>query len=868
MQYLFILLLITQAGFNAFAQKKLVSMPYHTSTKNASINQHLQEISKSSGIVLEYSSANFDAGKMVRLTGEEKTIAEVLQTILHGQKIKLLEHNNKIILIPSAEIFSLPGFNKEQYNFYGYIKEYASKEPLAGATIFEHATQRGVASNNQGYFNLAFTTGQHLVEISYGGFKPVSLLLNIQGNIRKDISLVMINDTLSTVVVATDAAVKDGSVTVLHKKNYSNGLMNEDDPLQFLYLSPGLQNAAYSFSGFQVRGGGTDENLFLLDGNPVYNPTHLLGAISILNPTVLKSMRFYKSDFPARLGGSLSSVLDILTKQGNMNSWQGEINASPLAAALTLEGPLAKNKIALMVSGRKSIPFPFYDSLQNGIKSSFYDAHIKLSAIISPASKLFINFYTGEDQLRQTGKYTGNLHQWGNHTGSLQWNLLLGKKSFIHTSLNFSEYHNLASSQYLFYEKEEEEEIDDEVEEDLSLGTKFISSYASFKNYNAKTGAEIFVSKKIKINAGLKLEQNKTKPFEGKITNTEEEDEQGFLAFRPLQFEAMYSYAEAEIKIGRKFFVKPGLRASAYRMEDYNSWNLQPRFYMAYRIGPLFKLFASYSRMNQYLHLVINPYAGANRDMWVPSTKKLQPEWSEIYNIGFVFKQKNNWNISLDAYYKRLMNVTNYANGKSTFIHSDNWEQNIELGKGRSYGAEILINKTGKKLSFQGSYALAWSWRQFTSINNGNEFPYKYDHRHTANIGMRYSLTTRFDLSALWSFASGNVYTQGGIVFTDTLQAAPTGEELIEAYQFTYQYTQNNQYRANYFQRYDASLTFHSLKNKKAYASFKAGVYSINGSDNQYSYNLKGSLASKSIKLKTGTSEFKLIPYLSFTLKF
>ena len=105
-------------------------------------------------------------------------------------------------------------------------------------------------------------------------------------------------------------------------------------------------------------------------------------------------------------------------------------------------------------------------------------------------------------------------------------------------------------------------------------------------------------------------------------------------------------------------------------------------------------------------------------------------------------------------------------------------------------------------------------------------------------------------------------------MFTDTLQAAPTGEELIEAYQFTYQYTQNNQYRANYFQRYDASLTFHSLKNKKAYASFKAGVYSINGSDNQYSYNLKGSLASKSIKLKTGTSEFKLITYLSFTLKF
>lgn len=222
----------------------------------------------------------------------------------------------------------------------------------------------------------------------------------------------------------------------------------------------------------------------------------------------------------------------------------------------------------------------------------------------------------------------------------------------------------------------------------------------------------------------------------------------------------------------------------------------------------------------------------------------------------------------MDGYYKRLINVTNYANGKSIFINNTNWEQNIEAGKGRSYGAEIMIKKTGDKFSLQGSYALSWSRRQFASINNGMEFPYKYDHRHAANVGVLYSISKRIDVSGLWSFASGNVYAQDGIVFTDTLQTAPTGDELIDAYQFIYHYSENNQYRAKYYQRYDASVTYHSLKGKKLFSSLKMGVYNINGADNQYVYNLRGSVSSKTIRLRTGTSVFDILPYVSYTLKF
>ncbi len=865
-----LLFFITALCGNADAQKKILRKPFHPQKNKATIAAFLQEINSRSGIVLEYSSGSFDADKIVALQGNENSIGSVLQAVLDGQHVKLIEHNGKIILVPSPEAFSLTVYLPARYSFYGYVKEFATKEPLVSATIYEPATQRGTLSNNEGYFNIFLSEGKHTVEISYGGLQSVTLQIDIHGNMKRDISLVMKGDTLSTVIVQSDAAMKEGAIKVSREHNFSNGLMNEDDPLQYLYLSPGLQNASYSFSGFQVRGGGTDENLFLLDGNPVYNPTHLLGAISILNPTVLKSMRFYSSDFPARLGGSLSSVLDVQTKQGNMSNWQGEINAGMLAGSLTLEGPLVKDKVAIMVSGRKHIPMPFLQSLQDGVSSDFYDAHFRLSAILSPRNKLAANFYRGEDQLKHSGKYVGNLNKWGNTIGSLSWNSILGRRSFINTSVNFSHYQNLEVFKYTLFELDSEAEADDEdepeAEEDPNLEEKFIGTFSSLRNYNVQSQAEIYASGKLKFNAGFKLAQTTIKPFDSKITDIVEDAEDNFVTFTPLVFEELAGYAEAEIKAGRKFFLKPGLRVSGYQLEGYHTVVFQPRFFVSYSVHPHHKLYASFSRMNQFLHLVTNPYAGANRDLWVPSTRILKPEASEIYNFGYAYQLQRKWRVSVDGYYKQLMNVTNYAQGKSSFINSSDWEQNIELGKGRSYGAEVMIRNSAVKFSWQAAYALSWSWRQFASINGGKEFPYKYDHRHAANAGFTWSVSPRWDISGLWSFATGNVYSLGGLVFADTLATAP--DDPINDYQFTYQYKESDQYRAKAYQRFDAALTWHSLKGKKFYSSLKAGVYNINGSDEQYSYNLRGAMSSKSIRIRTGESVFDLIPYVSFMVKF
>lgn len=224
----------------------------------------------------------------------------------------------------------------------------------------------------------------------------------------------------------------------------------------------------------------------------------------------------------------------------------------------------------------------------------------------------------------------------------------------------------------------------------------------------------------------------------------------------------------------------------------------------------------------------------------------------------------------LDGYYKNLVNVTNYVEGKSSFINDKNWEQNIETGKGRSYGAECMLQKKENKLSWQLAYSLSWSWRHFESINDGKEFPYKYDRRHTLNFGSTVIITPHMDASALWTFATGDVYTLPSQIYPDfdNAQQVSSPDDPLNNYRFTYHYSTINQHRTKPYQRYDASLNYHSKKDKEIYSLLTAGIYNITGSADQYTYTLRGSLGSKSIIIKTGNSVFKMMPYLSYTLKF
>ena len=847
---------------DCIAQKKeALSRPYHSSLTKASVKAYLDELHSNTGLIIEYSSNNLLLDNMIETDGTETTVGQLLQKVLKDQKVRLVEKNNKLLLAPASSPINTDDL-VNSYIVFGFIKEGEGKEPMIDATISEAGKQKMILTNAHGYYSMSMPEGKHHLLITYTGYAPKMVEVTLHSNARVDIEMSP-SPALQEVVITNDNPLrKNGADKIPGDLNDAyNYFLGENDPVRSVYLFPGVLNIPENFSSMLVRGGGPDENLFLLDGTQVYNPSHMLGALSIVNQTALKNLRVFKSDFPAKFSGSLSSVIDVYTKDGDMQQWHGEANAGILSGSVTMEGPIIKNKTAVMASFRHTWPAPLWGAFQDNLKPDFYDINLKLTHLLDKNNKLMLNVYKGQDKFNQTSTHSDNLHQWGNQLGSLSWNHLIGARSFINTYVNYSQYHNLGGYSYTLTGGEHEDTI---------IQSRAIEVQSSIEQWNAGIQSEIFLSSKSRLNAGVKFNQTMVKPIETKITQHIEDDEGGFTSFQALSFNEYSGYAEWEYKPFNRFILKPGVHMSYYQFGDYTNFSLQPRLYTAFQFDNRNQVYASYYKVTQYLHLVTNPYVGLNADLWLPSTSKLLPEQSESFSLGYAFNNKGKFSFSVAGYYKLLQHITNYANGSSYFINEKNWEQNIESGKGWSYGMESMLQWTTRKFSLHMAYTLSWSWRQFQDINNGEKFPYRYDRRHIFNIAMAYHVNNHIDVSGLYSFSTGDAVSLPDYIYPDydAAQQISNPDDVLKNYRFIYQFNGANQYRTVNYQRLDAAVSYHSSLQKKFQYLIAAGVYNINGSPDQYTYDLLGSVSTKTVVAETRYTYYNIVPYISLTLKF
>jgi len=862
--YPFLLLVICLSGLKLTAQKKsILYHPFHSNLQKGTITEFLEEINARSGVQVEYASGSFRPDRIVAPGSDLVTLGALLQEILSGEKVKVLEKNDKLILTPAAAPLAddalLP-----LYSFFGIVSEEGSREPLNDAAIWEPSTRKGSLTNKHGYFSLLLPEGRHVLEITYAGYKSKIIEIDLHWDQRSDIPLSHREDIPEVIVSAGNGVKKSAGDRILPGEyDTYNNFLGENDALRSLFLLPGVMNVTDAASGLLVRGGEQDGNLFLLDGNPVFNPTHMLGALSIVNRTSMKSMQLFKSDFPSRFGGRLSAVIDVYTKDGNMQKWGGEANLNFLAGSFTVEGPLKKDKTALMVSFRHSMFNSLLNLFQKDFNNNFYDVHVKLTHLLNRNNKLMMNFYSGDDglKLQVNDNNLNNRQQWGNRVASVGWNHLLSTNAFITTSVNTSNYYNLAGFVYTIY--------DDSTGQPVSK--RSFNTYSSIAHYTAKTQVDVRVTNTLKFNFGGEFAYTRIKPFESKIDSTFSIDPGAFQSFTPLPFREYTLFTESEITIGKHFLLRPGIHFSAYRFRDFHYTSYQPRFFAAYKINTTGQVYLSYARMTQYLHLLTNPSLGINSDTWVPSTAALSPEESRTVDLGYSFKGKKGVSFTAGSYWKRMDNVTNYAEGKSFFINTDSsWEQNVETGKGWSYGLEIMAEKTGQKLNMHIAYTLSWNWRRFDQINQGKRFPFKYDRRHNLNIGLTYKIDKRKDISMLWMIASGDVFTLPERIYPDydNAQQISNPDDLLRNYRFIYHFSGVNDYRTLPYHRLDLSASYHPVRKKWFGFNWTAGVYNVYGAPGQYSYGLEGSLHGKSIVIVMKNKLFNITPYISSTVDF
>jgi len=589
-------------------------------------------------------------------------------------------------------------------------------------------------------------------------------------------------------------------------------LMGEVDVLKSIQLLPGVASISEGNSGFYVRGGGSDQNLILLDEAVVYNTGHMLGFFSVFNADALKSTTLIKGGIPANYGQRLSSVVDIKMKDGNDKYYEVDGGIGLISSRLTFQGPIIKNKSSFIVSGRRTYIMDLVQPLLKGKKFEgtnyyFYDLNAKLNYKFSDKDRLFLSGYFGRDvfDLNFSARGFEILMPYGNSTATLRWNHLFSNKLFMNTSLIYNDY------KFELGARQEEFEF---------------KTYSGVKDYNLKVDFDYYLNNSNNLKFGINLINHSLSPniLSASVEGIDLQNEA-----KPTFGNEFGLYALNDFKVNDVFRVNLGLRLSAFlQMGDYISKidgrhynsnervitysNLDPRLNIRAKLNKNSSIKTSLSFTSQYLHLVSNTSGSIPSDIWVPSTEYVKPQKGIQYSLGY-FKNFGNdkYETSIEFYYKDLQNQIDFREDYVGGIEDD-LESKFVFGKGRAYGAEFYVKKSKGKLTGWIGYTLSKTERQFELINNNNWFKTTYDRPHDISVVMNYKLSNRWSLNSVFVYGSGKRYT-------------PVSDIYIFNGRFNLEYGDRNGASLPSYHRIDLALTYKSTKSKRWQSSWSFGVY-------------------------------------------
>jgi len=722
-------------------------------------------------------------------------------------------------------IVSALSVEAQKVTFSGTIKDGKTGEVLIGAAIYNLANQSGTITNNYGFYSLTIPkTDSVQLAISYLGYQMVIIKRSGSMSFSGDISLDPIGQTLNEVVVnarRNDNNIKKarmGTIDIpLKQSALMPSLAGANDVLKVIQLLPGVQSGKEGTTGFQVRGGNTDQNLIQLDEATIYNPNHLFGLFSSFNNNALNNVSLIKGGFPAEYGGRLSSILEITMKEGNKKNFSGQGGIGLLSADLTLEGPIVKDKGSFIISARRSyidlLLKPFIPKSMNNTTYYFYDLNAKLNYTLSKKDRLYLSFFTGLDNARYTGASSLNYGtDFGNVTGTVRWNHLFSDRIFINTSLIYNDYHNSLST---------------------VQGKYFAQLYSGIRDMNAKTDISIYPNDNHTIKLGVNYSNNTFFPatVSSKIKNID-----SIKFIRPDSIPRKFSHQTAiyisdEIKASDKISIYLGVRVPLFVNKEINYFTWEPRAILKYSLSSTTSIKASYTKMNQFLHLVPSSTASLPTDIWISSSKIVKPEVSQQVAIG-IFKnfQDNNIEASLEIYYKTMKNQVLFKEGSQPLV-ATNLDEQLTFGQGVSYGAEFFLKKNFGRFTGWVSYTLSWTNQLFASLNYGNPFPYAYDKRHNFSIVGTYKINEKWTVSADWVFTSGGAYT----LPLGRVSSFQDGSLYDGTY---YDYTTRNNYRYRPYHRLDVNFIRQNKTRKILNHAFEStwefGVYNLYSRMNPY----------------------------------
>ena len=802
----------------------------------------------------------------------------------------------------AALLFAPDTHAQRKVTISGHITDIASGETLIGAGLLESKTRTGAVTNDFGYYTLTLPAGEHEFQYSYLGYEDRLLKLNLRRDTVVNVAL-QPGATLkgATVVARKDAGIQStylGSVDIpLAQIQNTPMLFGEADVLKVLQMMPGVQGGTEGFAGLYVRGGGPDENLILLDGVPIYNVDHMMGLFSVFQPEAVKKVTLYKGSFPARYGGRVSSIIDIRTNDGNMKETHGSVGIGLISDKLHLEGPIIKDKLSYSISARGMHTLLYAPIIKAALKDAygnyyFYDLNGKLTWRLSDKDRFYFGVYQGEDRfvfesddkgevdvsyddIRR--KYTYNYRtdmgmHWGNTVGSIRWNHIFNSKLFSNTTISYNRYN-------MVMDAGSGETI---VEYGVTTKERYALNYHSgIQDFSAKLDFDYSPSPKHLIKFGAEYIHHTFIP-ERMSALTQESEGVNVHVDTTIHFtdpRRLYKghdlsvYAEDDFSIGDHLTVNPGVHLSMFNTDGRTYWSAQPRVSAKYTTDGGFSIKAGYARMAQYVHLLSSAQISLPVDLWVPITKDIKPVTSDQFSAGLYYDGLKGWEFSLEAYYKKMDNILEYKDGTLMLGTSDGWENRVEMGQGLARGVELFVQKTRGNTTGWLAYTLAKSDRLFPdgSINNGEPFPYKYDRRHSIDISIDHKFNERWNVNAVWSFATGGTTT------VPIRQICVMSRGYSGLYFPDAQYVDHrNNFRIPPSHRLNLGINYHyKLRRHKGENVWNLSVYNVYNQMNPNfvftdygdDYDDKGNWTGMSLKL-TKITILPILPTLSYTRNF
>ena len=750
----------------------------------------------------------------------------------------------------------------------GKVLESATGEALIGATLFDTLQKKGTVSNQYGFFSLKTPTGKRCIRVSYVGFEPLFMSINI----RRDtlINFQLTATSLSEVVIKNPVVLQNNvgflNIAIADLKKIPM-LLGEADLMKALSMTPGVMVGQEGSSGLYVRGSSPDQNLILLDEAPVYNTNHAFGFLSVFNPDAIKNIDLYKGGFPARYGGRAASVIDLTMKEGNNQKHNQDVSVGLINARFLAEGPLKQNRSSYMVSARQMNTFLLFlpqtirwwagKRVSNQTNLWLYDINAKVNYVFKDQSQLFSSVYSNYDYWRNAEQFANrksiNTLNWGNSTATVRYNKIILPQLFGKITALYSRF------QHSLQNQNTNQGTDGEVENLFSVDN-------TIRDWGLKGALEFMPNTNYTLRVGIEQYWHRFFPGRVSVINSDQEATPQKNNSEPINTQERALYIENNLRLGSFLQVNAGLRHVVYNTIGDTYQGFEPRLGLVFSMGSHHSFKLGATQMRQFVHQLSSNGVGIPNDIWVPVTNRVAPILANQLDIGWysALGAKRSWRFSLEAYQKQLIGLIDYPQGKDIVSDlKENWQDLIVTNvKGRVKGVEAMLQKNEGKLTGWVSFTLSKSERRSNQINSGSWYPARYDRPHSLAVVLNYALNRK------WSVNTNFIYQSG---YPVTL---PTGTMVGLNSLPTLIYGNRNNDRMPSYHRLDIGFDYAFKTKKGRNAIWHFGAYNLYNRANPY--YLEPVIATKTnaanVKQYDGISIEKrailpILPYFSYQLK-